>query len=132
MRKSSPPGCAPSSRVSAGSVVIHCCHRDAPIPLLRSVGASALALDLTAAGPARWESVAASIEAGLGLYAGVLPSEGRAPVEAARRLILDAFERVGLAAENSWRGDHHTRLRAGVFHGGGGTAYPTQRRRPRP
>lgn len=83
-----------------GSVVIHCCHRDAPIPLLRSVGASALALDLTAVGPARWESVAASLEAGLGLYAGVLPSEGTANVESARRLILDAFERVGLAAEN--------------------------------
>ena len=62
--------------------------------------ASALALDLTAVGPARWESVAASLEAGLGLYAGVLPSEGTANVESARRLILDAFERVGLAAEN--------------------------------
>ncbi|MBK6887738.1 MAG: methionine synthase [Tetrasphaera sp.] len=83
----------------AGPVVIHCCHPAAPIPLLRGSGASALALDVTEASAARWESLAATVESGVTLYAGCLPTDGSASVEAGRRLILDAAERVGLAAE---------------------------------
>lgn len=82
-----------------GPVVIHSCHPDAPIPLLRGTGATALALDVTAAGPARWESLAATLESGVGLYAGVLPSTGTASVSSGRRLLLEAFEQVGLGAE---------------------------------
>jgi methionine synthase II (cobalamin-independent) len=77
---------------------VHCCHPTAPIPVLRRAGADGLALDLTDASPARWESVAATVEAGQRLYAGLLPTDGTGPVSVsgvARRLLEEA-ERVGL------------------------------------
>lgn len=80
-------------------VVLHCCDAGAPIPLLRASGAAALALDLTDATPARWESVAATLESGTELYAGCLPSTGDARPERGRRLILDAVDRLGLGAD---------------------------------
>lgn len=80
-------------------VVIHCCDEQAPVPLLRTVGATAVAVDVLTASPARWESLAATLEAGVGLYAGCLPADAPAVVATARRLISDAFERLGLAAE---------------------------------
>ena len=82
-----------------GPTVVHCCHPGAPIPLLRAAGVGALALDLTEATPTVWESLAVSIEAGVGLYAGVLPTDGSGSVTAACRLVSDGFERVGLAAD---------------------------------
>ena len=82
----------------AGETLVHCCHPTAPIPVLRRAGADGLALDLTDASPARWESVAATVEAGQRLYAGLLPTDGTGPVSVsgvARRLLEEA-ERVGL------------------------------------
>lgn len=81
-----------------GDTVIHCCHPMAPLPLLRSTGVGALAIDLTDASPARWESVAATLETGVELYAGCLPTEGDGTVESAVRLVTDGFERAGLVA----------------------------------
>jgi hypothetical protein len=78
--------------------VLHCCHPRAPLPLLRSVGAGALALDLTDASPARWESVAATVESGTGLYAGCLPSGGGGTREAAAGVVVEGFRRAGLPA----------------------------------
>lgn len=83
----------------AGETIIHCCHPKAPIPVLRQSGATGLALDLTAASPARWESVAATMESGLRVYAGLLPTDGTGSVlEAARRLLEEA-DRVGIGSE---------------------------------
>ncbi|GAA4400281.1 methionine synthase [Fodinibacter luteus] len=59
-----------------GATVVHCCHPSAPLPLLRATGAGALSVDVTAATPARWESLAATLEAGTGLVAGCLATEG--------------------------------------------------------
>ena len=81
----------------AGETLIHCCDPTAPIPLLRQAGADGLALDLTAASPARWESVAATMEAGLRLYAGLLPTDGTGSAAAAARRLLDEAERVGIS-----------------------------------
>lgn len=81
-----------------GATVIHSCHPRAPLPLLRSTGASALSLDLTAASPARWESVAATLEAGTGIHAGVLATDGSTSDATARATLLDGLERAGLAA----------------------------------
>lgn len=82
----------------AAIVAVHCCHPRAPLRLLRSVGAGAVAVDLTEASPARWESVAATVEAGLDLWAGCLPSDGTGSAASAIRLVQDGFERAGLAA----------------------------------
>lgn len=81
-----------------GPTVLHCCHPRAPIPLLRGTGAGALAVDLTDASPARWESVAATLEAGTGLHAGVLATDGSTADEAARRTLVEGLERAGLGA----------------------------------
>lgn len=82
----------------AGETLIHCCHAAAPIPVLRQAGADGLALDLTDASSARWESVAATMEAGQRLYAGLLPTDGSGSVTAAARLVLEEAERVGIEA----------------------------------
>ncbi len=83
-----------------GPTVVHCCHPSAPLPLLRATGVGALALDLTDATPARWESVAATLDAGTGLYAGCLPTDGSGTAVAARTLVVDGFERAGLGAQH--------------------------------
>ena len=97
----------------AGQTLIHCCDPAAAIPVLRQAGADALALDLTDASPARWESVAATMEAGVRIYAGLLPtgSNGSAGAtgsgapnmtgsvrDSARRL-LDQADRVGIPGD---------------------------------
>ncbi|GAA4345525.1 uroporphyrinogen decarboxylase/cobalamine-independent methonine synthase family protein [Angustibacter luteus] len=58
---------------------VHCCAPDVPIALLRDAGAQALALDVTLLGPSGWESVAASVEAGTRLWAGLVPTLGEVP-----------------------------------------------------
>jgi hypothetical protein len=82
----------------AGATVVHCCHPAAPLPLLRATGAGSLAIDVTEATPARWESIAATLEAGTGLYAGCLPTDGTGTDQGARALVLEGFERAGLSA----------------------------------
>ncbi|CAN7143933.1 methionine synthase [Knoellia sp. LjRoot47] len=85
-----------------GDVVLHSCHPGAPVDLLASTGATALALDLTDASPQRWESVAAAVESGTRLWAGVVPTSAPAStadaVRAATRRVTEGFDRVGLPA----------------------------------
>lgn len=94
--------------------LIHCCHPTAPIPVLRQSGADGVALDLTGGSAARWESVAATLETGQNLYAGLVPtgprtrsSDGAAvqhrdeptagfSVSGAARHLLDQADRVGI------------------------------------
>lgn len=84
----------------AGETLVHCCHPSAPIPVLRQSGADGLALDLTEASPARWESVAATLEAGQRLYAGLLPTDGdptvSASVSGTARAVIEQADRVGI------------------------------------
>jgi hypothetical protein len=83
----------------AGATVVHCCHPSAPLPLLRATGAGALAVDLTAATPARWESVAATLDAGTQVWVGCLPTDGTGTDTGARVLVLEGFERSGLGSD---------------------------------
>ena len=82
-----------------GPTVIHSCHPSAPLPLLRATGVGAIAIDLTAATPARWESVAATLDAGTAVWAGVLATDGSGTSQDARALVLEGMERAGLAAD---------------------------------
>jgi methionine synthase II (cobalamin-independent) len=68
-------------------VVVHCCEQDVPLALLRRAGAAAISLDLTVVGES--EALAECMDAGLGLFAGAVPSTGSGPVSSAR-----AAERV--------------------------------------
>ena len=82
-----------------GETVIHCCDPLAPIPILRQSGATAISIDLTAASPARWESVAATLDSGTGLHAGVVPTDGSGSVRTIAERVLVEVERVGITAE---------------------------------
>lgn len=79
-----------------GPTVVHCCHERVPLPLLRTVGATALALDVRAASPARWEGIAVALEAGIGVYAGCLATDDAGSVTEAVRLLTSAVERAGM------------------------------------
>ncbi len=85
-----------------GPTVLHCCARNAPIPVLRAVAPGALALDVLDASPARWESIAATLEEGVDLYAGCLPTtpvdSPAAVVRSAVRTVRDGMERADLSA----------------------------------
>jgi cobalamin-independent methionine synthase catalytic subunit len=62
-----------------GPTVIHCCAPSVPLPLLRSTGVGAISLDTGLLGPAGWESVAATVESGVALWAGIVPTDGETP-----------------------------------------------------
>lgn len=85
-----------------GPTVVHCCATNAPIPLLRTLSPGALALDLVQATPARWESVGATLDAGIEVYAGCLPATPVAStaeqVRDAVRAVREGLERAGLSA----------------------------------
>jgi methionine synthase II (cobalamin-independent) len=68
-----------AARAAGGSPVVHCCAGDAPLALLRQSGADAVSLDVTLLDASGWESVAASVEAGVGLWAGAVPTSGSLP-----------------------------------------------------
>jgi methionine synthase II (cobalamin-independent) len=78
------------------ATVVHCCDPGVPLPLLRSTGVGAIALDTTALTPSRWESIAATLEGGTALYAGCLPTDGTGSTAEAWRQIVEAWQRTGL------------------------------------
>ena len=84
--------------------VVHCCAADAPIDLLRRAGAAALSLDLAAVlqrRPGAEEELGTALEAGVGLFAGVVAPLG--PVsEAAATVgpVRELWRRLGLSGED--------------------------------
>jgi methionine synthase II (cobalamin-independent) len=82
-------------------VVVHCCAADPPLRLLAGCGAAAVSIDVTTFAPDR-DAVGELVEAGVGLWLGVVPSLGpgvapapRAVADVARRL----WHELGFAAE---------------------------------
>ena len=78
------------------ATVVHCCDPGIPLPLLRTTGATAIALDTTTLTPARWESIAATVESGTGLYAGCLPTDGTGTVRDAVEGVKRGWRAAGL------------------------------------
>src|SRR5262245_18556017 len=80
-----------------GDTVVHCCAAEPPLPLLRSVGPTALAIDTSLLRPRGWEGVAVAVEDGIRLYAGSVPTDGSLtrPQAVADRLV-EAWRRVGM------------------------------------
>jgi hypothetical protein len=54
--------------------VVHCCAPDVPLVLLRDTGAKAVSVDIAVLSPKAWESLAATVESGVDLWAGVIPT----------------------------------------------------------
>jgi methionine synthase II (cobalamin-independent) len=77
--------------------VVHCCAPDVPLALLRNTGVTAVSLDTTLLGAKGWESVAATVESGVDLWAGVVPTlDTRAEVTEVIDPLVAAWRRVGL------------------------------------
>jgi hypothetical protein len=83
-------------------VVIHCCAPDVPFRTLRDAGASAVALNWSLLTTRQDETLAELVEAGIGLYAGVVPSlDPAASVPLKYQDVVDSvltLRRVGLSA----------------------------------
>ena len=77
--------------------VVHCCAPDIPMVLLRNTGINAVSLDTALLGPKGWESVAATVESGVELWAGVVPTDDTG-VKVADVIdpLVEAWRRVGL------------------------------------
>jgi methionine synthase II (cobalamin-independent) len=56
--------------------VVHCCASDVPLVLLRDTGVSAVSVDIALLTPNGWESLAATVESGVDLWAGAVPTVG--------------------------------------------------------
>jgi methionine synthase II (cobalamin-independent) len=78
--------------------LVHCCDPGIPLPLLRSTGVGGVAMDTTALSAPRWESIAASIEDGVSLYAGCLPTDGTGSAKAAASAVARGWQDAGLSA----------------------------------
>jgi methionine synthase II (cobalamin-independent) len=76
-------------------VVMHCCDRDVPLSLLADAGAVAISLDLSRVptDPAGMDALGTLLDAGVGLFAGAVPTQGAVPTSAA----------VASAVETLWR-----------------------------
>jgi methionine synthase II (cobalamin-independent) len=79
------------------ATIVHCCDPGIPLPLLRATGVGAVALDVTALSPARWESIAATVEDGVALYAGCLPTDGTGTVRGASEAVVRGWGEAGLS-----------------------------------
>jgi methionine synthase II (cobalamin-independent) len=83
-------------------VVVHCCAADVPLPIVRDAGAAAVALDLALL--TDLDPLGEALDAGLGLFAGAVPtrppSDGRAPTSAGiADRIRAVWSRLGFPAE---------------------------------
>ncbi len=77
--------------------VVHCCASDVPLALLRNAGVKAVSLDTGLLTPQGWESVAATVESGVELWAGAVPTdETRTKVTEVINPLVEAWRRVGL------------------------------------
>jgi hypothetical protein len=81
------------------AAVVHCCDPAIPLPLLRATGVGAVALDVTSLTPARWESIAATVESGVQLYAGCLPTDGSGTVRWATDLVVRGWSDAGMSPQ---------------------------------
>ncbi len=89
--------------VAGAPVVVHCCARRPPVDLLRRTGVAGLSVDLLLVADGLDDELGEAVEAGLALFAGVVPalppggglSDVRATVEPVRRL----WQRLGLDRE---------------------------------
>jgi methionine synthase II (cobalamin-independent) len=77
--------------------VVHCCTSDVPLVLLRDTGVKAVSLDVALLGPKSWESVAATVESGVDLWAGVVATDATdAQVTEVVDPLVAAWHSVGL------------------------------------
>ncbi|MET7638617.1 methionine synthase [Streptomyces sp. NPDC005438] len=78
-------------------LVVHCCAPGVPVGSLRAGGADAVSLDLSLLTEREYEAVAEAIDAGVSLFAGVVPASGSDPAA-----LSDPASNVG-GVRSLWR-----------------------------
>lgn len=80
------------------STVVHCCHAEVPVALLRGAGADAVSVDLAALAPGAHDDLAVALEAGARVYLGVVPGVAEQPpaVRTVRDRVRTWLDMLGL------------------------------------
>ncbi len=77
-------------------VAVHCCVTQPPLALLRESGCDAVSIDTTLLSSHGWESVAATVESGTALWAGIAPGDARTTTAAVLAPLRRSWSDVGL------------------------------------
>jgi Cobalamin-independent synthase, Catalytic domain len=86
--------------VPVGGRVLHCCAPDAPLGLLRSAGADALAIDAALLGRQDLDTLGEAVDAGTSLWLGVVPStDSVITLDASREQIKRLWGTLGFPFE---------------------------------
>lgn len=81
-----------------GARVVHCCAPDAPVALMRAAGADAVALDHALVVDRTLDALGEAIDAGAGLWLGVIPTEAENPSAAkAADAVSGLWNKLGFA-----------------------------------
>jgi hypothetical protein len=81
--------------------VVHCCALSVPFGIIKGAGADAAGCDLSKLGPAAEDGLADAVEAGLGIFAGVIPATGTPgapeppPASETAQLVTGLWQRMG-------------------------------------
>ncbi|HEY3557297.1 MAG TPA: methionine synthase vitamin-B12 independent [Kribbella sp.] len=85
---------------SAAPTIVHCCAARPPIEVFTKSGASGIAVDVSLLNNAAWDQVAAAAEAGVTVYAGLVPTTGGLPTaEQAAQPLVRRWRELGLDPE---------------------------------
>ena len=82
--------------------VVHCCALSVPFGIIKGAGADAAGCDLSKLGPAGEDGLAEAVEAGLGIFAGVIPATGTAAAPEPPRASEAAQVVTGLWQRMGW------------------------------
>jgi methionine synthase II (cobalamin-independent) len=83
-------------RLAPTPVVVHCCAAGPPIDLLRTAGVSGTLLDIDQLTGAEWDVVGASLEAGLWIGMGALPTDRTLGTDQVARRVLKSLRDLNL------------------------------------
>jgi methionine synthase II (cobalamin-independent) len=82
-------------------LIVHCCGRGLPLDLVRQAGAAGVSLDVSTVDTAALDALGEFVDAGLALFAGVVPSTGTRPASGrdAAQSLAGLWSRLGFPAE---------------------------------
>jgi methionine synthase II (cobalamin-independent) len=83
-------------RLTPTPVVVHCCAAGPPLDLLRTAGVSGMLLDIDQLTGAEWDVVGASMEAGLWIGMGALPTDRTLGTDHVARRVLKPLRDLNL------------------------------------
>lgn len=107
-------------QAGAISTLVHCCAGEVPVSALARTGADGLSLDVALLDSPGWEAVAAAVEGGMALWAGVVPTARPSRPVGAAAGAADSPGALATSLWGAWR-----RLGLGLAHAGGIVVTPS-------